>query len=270
MKFRVLSLHTNIFKSFLSESLIARGISKDIIDVDLVDWREWGVGNYNQVDDKPFGGGAGMVLQPEPLYQALSHYDGVSDLFQARKSEHVRTMPNNKKFYDQVEAKSIKKKSATIALTPKGYQFNQSINDWVVDNFDEVNIVCGRYEGFDSRFLECVDMELSMGPYVLNGGEVAAMTMIEAMARKVPKFVEKSISVEDESFDKLDIDIFDEQEYVNNLLRLHEYPQYTRPEIWRGIKVSEVLLSGHHKNIDDWRKNYQLDLYNHLKNDQAS
>jgi tRNA (guanine37-N1)-methyltransferase len=325
MKYRIFTLHPDLFSSFISNSLIARGISKNIIGVDLVNWREkYGIGNYKQVDDKPFGGGSGMVLMAEPIYQALNEFSAISPLYKKlddkkldklsitsasnqptelinllnsfpekdgyaqNESNHRRILPNNAEFEKLVEeSKQLGKnpiKSATISLTPRGFPMTQQVCEWVSKNFDTINILCGRYEGFDSRVSELVDLELSLGNFVLNGGEVAAMAFIEGVSRLIPDFITKNTSVLHDSFssglnqytEQVDYiigkkkatknkiekfmapvfkkeKVFNTQHWIDNILPHLEHPQYTRPTIWQGISLPPVLLSGNHKNIQKWR-----------------
>lgn len=308
MLFRVFSLHPRIFDSFFATSLIARGLEKGIIKKEVVNWREdFGVGNYKQVDDSPFGGGTGMVLQPEPIYQALKKYDAVSHLFDPPKKDtvHKRIVPNNSKFYNEwlkesgvlglIKGKEVEKtrvltpeklflspvtQKCTVSLTPRGFPINQQIVEWLA-NFQEINILSGRYEGFDSRVSEVVDLELSVGNYVLNGGEVAAMSLIEAVSRLVPGFIKKFESVSHDSFssglnyyqeqekyvlgkkgkavkqeDEDVYQLFKDEKWKKKVMPYIEHPQYTRPEVWQGYKVPKVLSSGNHKAIQDWRKKW--------------
>ena len=280
MDYNIFTLNPDIFTSFFGNSLIARGVAQDVISYELINWRdEFGIGSYNQVDDKPFGGGSGMVLMPEPIMQAMeskrvvsSFYDqGLDGLF-----------PNNSRFEDAVKSGELNTKNVTVSLTPRGFPLNQQVVEWLANDFDHVSILCGRYEGFDARVSEGVDLELSMGNYVLNGGEVAAMSLVEAVSRLVPGFVTKETSVLHDSFSS-ELNRYSEQgEYVvgkrrveqgveymkakseskklfnndwyeQNVLPHIEHPQYTRPSEWRGRQVPEVLLGGDHKRIDEWR-----------------
>jgi tRNA (guanine37-N1)-methyltransferase len=285
MKFKIFTLHPTIFDSFFGTSLIARGISQNIIQEQRINWRDkYGVGGYNQIDDKPFGGGSGMVIQPDQIHQSLLEHNAVSPLFNPPQTqqEHNKLTPNNPKFFEYWLKN--KPKTVTISLTPRGYQYNQKMTEWLSENFDTVNVLCGRYEGFDHRVDEAVDLELSIGNFVLNGGEVAAMTMIESVSRLIPGFVTKDTSVLHDSFSselnhyredreyvigkrnlgKTDLNVqqkntiqtnlFDEQDWIKNILPYIEHPQYTRPEIWQNMKVPQVLLDGNHKEIDKWRK----------------
>jgi tRNA (guanine37-N1)-methyltransferase len=287
MRFNIFTIQPAIFDSFLTNSLIARGIAQDIIDINRINWRDqFGVGGYKQIDDKPFGGGSGMVLQPDPIYNALLDQNMISQLYKKHENitPHSKTIPNNSKFFNLWQQNPQSTKKVTISLTPRGFPINQQIVEWVAGNFDEVGILCGRYEGFDHRVNELVDLELSLGDFVLNGGEVAAMALIEATSRLLPGFVTKSENVMHDSFSS-ELNYYREQEeysigkkkilsektqqvtvkpktlfednlWLKNILPYIEHPQYSRPEIWENMQVPEVLLSGNHKDIQAWRLNW--------------
>ena len=208
MKFNVLTLFPEMF-SALDESIIGRGMEKGLIDINLINIRDFSKDKHKKVDDTPYGGGAGMVMEPTVVYDAY---------------------------------KSIKDENAkVIYMSPQGKTLNQQI---VQDLAKEESIIllCGHYEGIDQRVIdEIVDEEISIGDYVLTGGELPAMVLIDSVSRYV-KGVLKEDSVQEESFS-------------NGLL---EYPQYTRPEVFLDKKVPEVLLSGHHENIKKWRRNQAL------------
>ena len=188
---------------------LARGVASGALHVELVALREYGVGNYRQVDDAPFGGGAGMVLMPGPLTRAL----------EGREDSH------------------------RILLTPAGRRLDQATLDrWAT--LEALTLVCGRYEGVDERFVEgSIDEEISLGDFVLSGGEAAALAVIEGVARLLPGVLGNPKSVESESF-------------RDGLL---EEPQYTRPAIFRDRQVPPVLLSGDHARIADWRKQRRIE-----------
>ena len=208
MKFNVLTLFPEMF-SALDESIIGRGKEKGLIDINLINIRDFSKNKHKKVDDTPYGGGAGMVMEPTVVYDA---YCSVKE-------------PNAKVIY----------------MSPQGKTLNQQM---VQDLAKEENIIllCGHYEGIDQRVIdEIVDEEISIGDYVLTGGELPAMVLIDSVSRYV-KGVLKEDSVQEESF-------------TNGLL---EYPQYTRPEVFLGKRVPEVLLSGHHENIRKWRRNQSL------------
>ena len=208
MKFNVLTLFPEMF-SALDESIIGRGKEKGLIDINLINIRDFSKNKHKKVDDTPYGGGAGMVMEPTVVYDA---YCSVKE-------------PNAKVIY----------------MSPQGKTLNQQM---VQDLAKEENIIllCGHYEGIDQRVIdEIVDEEISIGDYVLTGGELPAMVLIDSVSRYV-EGVLKEDSIQEESF-------------TNGLL---EYPQYTRPEIFLGKRVPEGLLSGHHENIKEWRKNQSI------------
>lgn len=208
MKFNVLTLFPEMF-SALDESIIGRGKEKGLIDINLINIRDFSKNKHKKVDDTPYGGGAGMVMEPTVVYDAYC---------------------------------SVKESNAkVIYMSPQGKTLNQQM---VQDLAKEENIIllCGHYEGIDQRVIdEIVDEEISIGDYVLTGGELPAMVLIDSVSRYV-EGVLKEDSIQEESF-------------TNGLL---EYPQYTRPEIFLGKRVPEVLLSGHHENIKEWRKNQSI------------
>ena len=208
MKFNVLTLFPEMF-SALDESIIGRGKEKGLIDINLINIRDFSKNKHKKVDDTPYGGGAGMVMEPTVVYDA----------------------------YCSVKEPNVK----VIYMSPQGKTLNQQM---VQDLAKEENIIllCGHYEGIDQRVIdEIVDEEISIGDYVLTGGELPAMVLIDSVSRYV-EGVLKEDSVQEESF-------------TDGLL---EYPQYTRPEVFLGKRVTEVLLSGHHENIKKWRRNQSI------------
>ncbi len=213
MQIFVLTIFPEIFSSFLKTSLIEKAIKKNILSIDIVNIRDFSSPPHYKVDDEPYGGGAGMVLKPEPIFEAI------------------------KNLKEKIED------AHTILLTPSGNTFNQQK---AVDFSQKDNLIfiCGRYEGVDQRVIDlCVDEEMSIGDYVLMGGEIPAMAIIEATSRLIPNVIGNSESIITESFSE-------------NFL---EAPQYTHPEEFQGLKVPNVLLSGHHKNIKKWREEKSLE-----------
>jgi tRNA (guanine37-N1)-methyltransferase len=193
----------------LHTSIIGRAVEKGLISIEAIDIRDYSTDKHKRVDDYPYGGGAGMVMQPMPIC------DAYEDL-----------------------CKRTGKRPRVIYMTPQGRVFNQKIAEELAQEEDLV-FLCGHYEGIDERALELIATDyLSAGDYVLTGGELPAMMMIDCISRLVPGVLNNDVSAEFESFH-------------DNLL---EYPQYTRPEEYEGLKVPEVLLSGHHKNIEIWRR----------------
>ena len=210
MKFDVLTLFPEMFHS-LNESIIGRAKEKGLIEINLINIRDFSKDKHKKVDDTPYGGGAGMVIKPDVVYDAYA---------------------------------SVKEEKAkVIYLTPQGKILNQQkVKELSKEN--HLILLCGHYEGIDQRALdETVDEEISIGDYVLTGGELPAMVLIDSVSRYV-KGVLNEDSTQEESFS-------------NNLL---EYPQYTRPEEFRGKKVPEVLISGHHENIKKWREEKSLEV----------
>ncbi len=277
MKFNIFTLYPQLFDSFLSTSLVARGIDKEVIKVNLINWRDkYGKGAHKQVDDKPFGGGSGMVLKCDPIYEALVEHNALGSLSDQTKDIY----PNNAKFYDLTKKEKITK--VTISVTPKGFPITQDILYWLAQ-FEELNIVCGRFEGFDERVNNYIDCELSLGDFVLNGGEVPAMAIVEGVSRLTEGFITKSSSVDHDSYSKsnnfynenseyskqvqnnkklsLDesVNLFDNKWWFSRV-RLLEHPVYTRPADFKGLKVPELLISGDHKLIQIWQLEWWKDL----------
>ena len=227
--FRIFSLHPDIFSSFFGNSLIARSLEKKVIDYEICNWREkFGVGNYKQVDDQPYGGGTGMVLKVEPIFEALQEFGAVSSLFKIPEKPifHHKILPNNHTFWEKClinkQNSKQKIKQVTIHLTPRGFPVNQKVVEWLGQDFETINLLCGRYEGFDARLSEAVDLELSIGDFVLNGGEVAAICLIEAVSRLLPEFLVKPQSAKHDSFGT-ELNLYNEQkEYIVGKKKLQE------------------------------------------------
>lgn len=210
MRFTILTIFPEMFAP-LQESIIKRAQQADLVEIRLVNFRDYAESKHKNVDDVPYGGGSGMVLKPEPIFRA------VQDLG------------------------NIEGKRKIILLTPQGKVFNQNKAAELAD-CDELVLLCGHYEGFDERIRTLADEELSIGDYVLTGGELAAMVVIDAVARLVPGVLGKANSAEYDSHSK----------------GLLEYPQYTRPPEYEGLSVPEILLSGHHSRIEQWRRKESL------------
>lgn len=206
MKFHVLTLFPDMIMQGLNTSIIGRAMEKKLLSIDAVNIRDYTLDKHGKVDDYPYGGGAGMLMQAQPVYDAYQAVTGG-------------------------------KKVRTIYVTPQGVPFQQKLARELAKE-EELVFLCGHYEGIDERVLEEVVTDyVSIGDYVLTGGELPAMVMIDAISRLVPGVLNNDVSAETESFH-------------NDLL---EYPQYSRPEVWRSKKVPDVLLSGNHKNIVQWR-----------------
>ena len=212
MKLDIITIFPDLFENFIGESLLARGQKKKLIKISTHDLRKWTNDNHKTVDGRPYGGGAGMVLKFEPIYKAVK------------------------------SVKAKKGKTRVVLLSAKGKTFDQKKAQQLT-KYDQVVFICGRYEGVDERVAKHVaDEEISIGNYVLFGGEIPSMVIMEAVSRLLPGVVAKEESIKNESFTK-------------GIIR--EHPHYTRPEVFvlngKKLKVPPVLLSGNHKDIEEWR-----------------
>lgn len=214
MLFDIVTIFPNFFDSPLKDGVVRRAIEADILKVRTINLRDFTTDRHRTVDDRPFGGGEGMVMKPEPIYRALK----------ALKEEPPE--------------------ARVILLSPRGKLLDQALAGELA-RFERLILICGRYEGVDERIREhCVDLELSVGDYVLSGGEIAALVLIEAVGRLIPGVLGCESSAEKDSFS-------------DGLL---EFPQYTRPRIFKGWEVPEVLMSGDHARIARWRREQSLGL----------
>jgi tRNA (guanine37-N1)-methyltransferase len=212
MKCDVLTLFPDIFNAYLNESIIKRARAQNLLDVRLYNIRDYSSDPHRSVDDYPFGGGAGMVLKPEPIFRALDHLK------------------------EDGEPRRV------VLLTPQGAPLKQSTVEEYSKEEKRFVFICGRYEGIDERVKTLVDEEISVGDYVLTGGELAALVIIDAVTRLIPGALGDKKSIEDESFSWGVLD----------------YPHYTRPREFRGLTVPQVLLSGDHREIEYWRRKQAL------------
>lgn len=250
MHFTVLTLFPELFESFLKTSLIARGISKHLIDVKLVNFRNWAQDAHKSVDDRPYGGGVGMVLRVDIIDRALS--DIKLDVMASAAKQPQPKIPSSKS-QNPNKLQIPKSKTRTILLTPQGKPFNQRYAERLAKKYDHLILVAGHYEGLDERVRTLVDEEMSIGDYVLTGGELPAMVVIDTVSRLVQGFLGKEASNKEESFS------LTSNSLTPNILL--EYPHYTRPEIYttastkkqKTLRVPKILLSGDHKKIRQWR-----------------
>lgn len=210
MRIDVLTLFPNMFHGFITESIMARAIKNELVEINVIDFREFTDSKHKKVDDYPYGGGAGMVLSVQPVYSALTAIDGYQYALK-------------------------------IIVSPQGETFAQK-KAYELSNQNHIIILCGHYEGYDERIRDYFDWEVSIGDYVLTGGELAAMVLIDSITRVIPDVISKDESHINDSFN-------------NDLL---EHPHYTRPREFMGKEVPEVLVNGHHKLIDEWRLNQSL------------
>ena len=212
MRIDILTLFPEMFTGFINESIIKRAIDKKLVNINIINFRNYTTDPHNKVDDTPFGGGAGMVLMPQPIFDAV---------------EDIRTDD-----------------SFVVLLTPSGKTYNQKVANCFKGK-KHLILICGHYEGFDERVKTLCDLEISIGDYILTGGEVAAMAICDSTVRLLDGVISKE-SLQSESFD-------------GDLL---DYPVYTKPRDFRGMLVPDVLLSGNHKEIEEYRKREQIRLTN--------
>lgn len=203
MRIDILTLFPNLFNNFLEESIIKRAINKNLVTINVIDFREYSPLNNHQVDDTPYGGGAGMVLRCEPIFECL----------------------------DKIKTKD----SYVVMLTPSGKTYNEHMA-YDLSKKKHIILICGHYEGFDERIKTLVDLEISIGDFILTGGEIPAMAVVDSVTRLLPGVINEE-SLINESFN-------------NNLL---DYPNYTKPSVYRSLKVPDVLLSGDHAKIKEYR-----------------
>lgn len=204
MKIDILTLFPEMFDGLLTNSIIKRAINNNLVEINTIDFREYSLDAHHKVDDTPYGGGAGMVLTPQPIFDCV---------------ESLKT-----------------KDSLVILLTPAGIPYKQK-QAYKLSQTKHLIIICGHYEGFDERIASLADMEVSIGDYVLTGGEIPAMAITDSIVRLIPGVINEQSHLED-SFNK---------EY------LLDYPTYTKPRIYKGMEVPEVLISGNHEKINEWR-----------------
>ena len=213
MNFHILTLFPDMVMQGLGTSIIGRAVNNGLLSIEAVNIRDYAFNKHQSVDDYPYGGGAGMLMQAEPVYQA---YEAI--------------------------AEKVKKNPRVVYLSPQGATFSQTMAEELAKE-EELVLLCGHYEGIDERVLEEIVTDyVSIGDYVLTGGELPAMVMVDAISRLIPGVLHNDVSAEFESFQ-------------DDLL---EYPQYSRPEEWHGKKVPPILLSGHHANIEKWRREQSI------------
>ena len=209
-KYKVITLFPDLIEEWKKVGIINQALKNNLIEISTVNLRNFGIGEYKQVDDSPYGGGPGMVLMPEPLDNAILQNEAKKNVF----------------------------------LTPSGQQLNEDLIQELL-NYDSLNLICGRYEGFDQRVIDMhSDYEVSIGHSVVSGGEIPALYLLEAILRRIPNVLGNPESLTSETF-------------VNNQ---KDFPVYTRPETYKDHKVPDVLLSGNHKEIDNWKKNNLKDI----------
>ena len=249
MNFHILTLFPEMVENGLKTSIIGRAVAGGLLSIEAVNIRDFAFNKHQSVDDYPYGGGAGMLMQAEPVYLA---YKDIEERIQKRiqnaKMQNAETEEQDAEVKVQnagiqdAETVSPDKKLRVVYLSPQGKTFDQKMAEELAEEEDLV-LLCGHYEGIDERVLEEIVTDyVSIGDYVLTGGELPAMVMVDTISRLVPGVLHNDVSAEFDSFQ-------------DNLL---EYPQYSRPEEWHGKKVPPVLLSGHHANIEKWRREQSI------------
>ncbi|WP_397321327.1 tRNA (guanosine(37)-N1)-methyltransferase TrmD [Pediococcus acidilactici] len=213
MKIDILTLFPKMVEVPLHESIVGKAIESGKLGVEVTDFREYSTNKHKNVDDYPYGGGAGMLLTPQPIFDAMKH----------------------------VKSQNQQSAGRVILVDPGGKRFDQAMAEDFAKE-EHLTFICGHYEGYDERIKTLVDDEVSLGDFVITGGELAALTMIDATVRLLPDVLGNDESAEDDSFST----------------GLLEFPQYTRPADFRGLKVPEILLSGNHGKIDEWRRTMAL------------
>ena len=219
MKITIITLYPDLIKPYLDGSILGRAQKNKLIDINIINLRDFGLGNYKQVDDTPYGGGAGMILRPDVVVPAIE------------KAKNNPLLPEEGP--GVVGAK-------VIMLSPDGKPYDQKTAQRL-SKTEHLILVCGRFEGFDERIKQCCDEVISVGPYVLSGGELPALTIVESIVRLIPGVLGNPASSVDESF-------------TNDMV---EYPQYTKPEIYKGKPVPDILKSGNHQDIAAWRRSHK-------------
>lgn len=207
-KIQVITLFPEMFDGVLNSSMMWKAQKEKLVEFRIINLRDFGLGPRKQVDDTPYGGGDGMLLMPEPLFAAVK------------------------------DAKTYDPNAKVLLMTPRGKRWGQSLAQTMADSDENYIFVCGRYEGYDERILSIIDMQVSVGDYILTGGELPAMTVIDSIVRLIPGVLGGENSAQIESFS--------DGETL-------EFPQYTRPEVFKGHEVPKVLLSGNHAEIAKWR-----------------
>ncbi len=223
MKIDIITIFPKMFVGPFKESIIKRAINKKLVEIKIHDLRKWSKDKHRTIDDKPYGGGKGMIMMIEPIAKALA----------------------------SLKSKKQNLNLKVILLSPRGKIFNQK-KAKELSNLDHLILICGHYEGVDERVSKLIDEEISIGDYVLTGGEIPAMVVVDSVVRLIPGVLKSRETIKNESFQLVKIN--------GKNLKLLEYPQYTRPEVYKGWRVPKILLSGNHHQIEKWRLKQSLKL----------
>ena len=260
MRFDIITIFPKIFGSYFSESILARAQKNNLIKIEAHDLRQWATDKHKTVDDKPFGGGPGMIFKIEPIFKAIMALKKVKIFFErseAKSRSHTSPRPRKCGVGRRI-------KQRVILFSAKGKEFTQADAKRLA-KYDQLILICGRYEGVDERVAEhLADEEISIGKFVLTGGEIPAMIVVDAVSRLLPGGLGNKESLKEESFSKISRvrlrpargGASADAQFSNSACggeKIGEYPQYTRPENFRGWKAPRVLLSGNHQEIKDWK-----------------
>lgn len=254
MKITIITLFPDMIRPFMNESIVKRAQEKGIVEIEIVNLRDFAIDAYGSVDDRPYGGGAGMVMRIEPLVQAIRNVQ--SKIWGNKVANSRRVSSTNINTLQQISCLSV-------LTTPRGEVFNQQ-KAKQYSKLDHLILIAGHYEGIDERFSDYIDEEISIGDFVMTGGEIAVCAIVDSVVRLIPGSLKKREATEEESFMEVDIDeiivAVGENEVLHTMkkegkkkIKVLEYPQYTRPEEFEGKKVPKILLSGDPKKIRLWR-----------------
>lgn len=226
MKISIVTLFPKMISGFFDESIIKRAVDKKLVEIEIVNLRNFAIDDYGTVDDRPYGGGAGMIIRVDVVHKAIKSVIPTEVEGSKKKDSSVVSLPRNDRGW-------------VVLTSPKGKQFSQKKAE-NYSKLDHLVIIAGHYEGVDERVLNYVDEEVSLGDFIMTGGEIPVAAIVDSVVRLLPGVLKKDEATKNETFN---IDC----------KKLLEYPQYTRPEDFKGLKVPKVLLGGNHKKIEEWR-----------------
>ncbi len=245
MKISIITLFPSMIEGFLTESIVGKAVKKGMVELEIINLRDFAKDTYGSVDDRPYGGGAGMVLRVDVLHACLQ-----SVLGEERHNSTKCRVQSTKKMQVKVRV---------ILTSAKGHTYSQAKAEKYASKYNHLVIIAGHYEGVDERILQFIDDEVSIGQYVLTGGELPAAIIADSVIRLIPGVLKKDSATQEESWSAYDVTEINklsesaESKTKKGKVRLREYPHYTRPEEFMGMKVPEVLTSGDHQKIRTWR-----------------
>ncbi len=243
MKISIITLFPKMIKGFFEESIIKRAQEKKLVEIEIINLRDFAIDDYGTVDDRPYGGGPGMIVRIDVVYKALESVISTPTLRRGRNPAKRKLHPL--RLIDSSSSSTPRNDGWVVLTSPRGKTFNQQIaTDY--SQLDHLIIIAGHYEGVDERVLDYIDEEVSIGDFILTGGEIVASAIVDSVVRLLPGVLKKDEATRNESFNI-------------NKKKLLEYPQYTRPEEFKGLKVPKVLIGGNHKEIEKWRMKKSLE-----------